>query len=189
MDGLKSFVFNALLAENSLDQLSEQGISVRGNEPIPPTIGVDEMAFSPTIQYDAQRMASVFMAYFCIENSIRELITERLITRVGTDWWDKAVPAKIKTAVRSLKEKELRNKYLAQRSSTPIGYTLFGHLEQIIIANWQQFSDLFPEQAWITSRFKDLETSRNIIMHTGTLPQIEIDRIESIARDWLRQVG
>jgi len=62
-------------------------------------------------------------------------------------------------------------------------------LAQIIINNWQEFSDLFPDQAWITSRFNDLEMSRNIIMHTGILPDIEIERIESIVRDWIRQVG
>jgi hypothetical protein len=26
-------------------------------------------------------------------------------------------------------------------------------------------------------------------MHTGVLPQIEVERIESIVRDWMRQVG
>jgi len=34
-----------------------------------------------------------------------------------------------------------------------------------------------------------LEMSRNIIMHTGGLPADEIDRIESIVRDLLRQIG
>jgi hypothetical protein len=65
---------------------------------------------------------------------------------------------------------------------------MFGNLSQIIIANWDEFSDLFPDQAWVTSRFNDLEMSRNIIMHTGTLPQLEVERIESIVRDWIRQV-
>jgi hypothetical protein len=88
-----------------------------------------------------------------------------------------------------LKEKESVNRYHAARSAALIGYTLFGNLGQIIIANWDDFSDLFPDQAWIMSRFNDLEMSRNIIMHTGTLPQIEVDRIESILRDWNRQIG
>ena len=39
------------------------------------------------------------------------------------------------------------------------------------------------------SRMDDLEMSRNIIMHTGVLPADEIDRIESIVRDLLRQIG
>jgi hypothetical protein len=88
-----------------------------------------------------------------------------------------------------LKEKESLNRYHAERSTSNIGYTTFGNLCQIIIHNWLDFSDLFPDQHWINSRFNDLEMSRNIIMHTGILPQIEIDRIESIARDWIRQVG
>jgi hypothetical protein len=189
MEKIKQFVFNAMLAESALDQLSEQGISVRGTTVTPPTIGVNELGFTPRILYDAQRMASVFSAFFCIENAIRDLIAERLLDRVGTDWWDKVVPLKIQEAVKKLQEKESKNRYHTQRSSALIGYTLFGNLAQIIIANWQDFSDLFPDQAWITSRFNDLEMSRNIIMHTGTLPQIEVERIESIVRDWLRQVG
>lgn len=66
---------------------------------------------------------------------------------------------------------------------------MFGNLAQIITNRWEDFSDLFPSQAWISSRFTDLEMSRNIIMHTGVLPEIEIERIESICRDWIRQVG
>ena len=86
-------------------------------------------------------------------------------------------------------EKEAKAKYHAQRSEADIGYTTFGHLSQMVIANWDDFSDLFPDQAWITARFTDLEMSRNIIMHTNVLPSIEIEQIDSIVRDWLRQVG
>ena len=186
---IKQFVFNAMLAENSLAQLADQGISVRGSEATPPTISVDEIGFSPRILYDATKMSSVFMAFYCLENAARDLITERLLDRKGTDWWDTAVPAKIKTAVQKLKEREEKNRYHATRSSALIGYTMFGNLAQIIISNWDDFSDLLPDQAWITSRFNDLEMSRNIIMHTGTLPQIEVERIDSIVRDWIRQVG
>jgi Swt1-like HEPN len=186
---IKPFVFNALLAENSLAQLREQGISVRGSNATPPTIGVDEMGFSPRILYEAIKMSSVFTAFFCLENSARDLITERLLARKGTDWWESAVPAKIKTAVEKVKEREDKNRYHAPRSSALIGYTMFGNLAQIIISNWDDFSDLLPDQAWITSRFNDLEMSRNIIMHTGSLPQLEVERIGSIVRDWIRQVG
>jgi hypothetical protein len=186
---IKPFVFNALLAENSLAQLGAQGISVRGGAATPPTISVDEMGFSPRIHYDATKMSSVFMAFYCLENAARELITERLLARKGADWWESAVPAKIKAAVHKLKEREVKNRYHAPRSTALVGYTMFGNLAQIIIANWDDFSDLLPDQAWITSRFNDLEMSRNIIMHTGTLPQLEVERIGSIVRDWIRQVG
>jgi hypothetical protein len=186
---IRAFVFNALLAENSLTQLAERGISVRGSEATPPTVNVDEIGFSPRILYDAEKMSSVFMAFYCLENAARDLIAERLLERKGADWWETAVPVKIKATVLKLREREDKNRYHSPRSSALVGYTMFGNLAQIIIANWDEFSDLFPDQAWITSRFNDLEMSRNIIMHTGTLPQIEVERIESIMRDWIRQVG
>lgn len=182
---LKRFVFNAFLLEDNLKGLEQIGISVRGNADNFKINSLEESDFSPTIVYDAKRMASIFTAFFCLENAVRELIKQRLLERKGIDWWE-SIPDSIKKSVEGLKQKELKNKYHAQRSDSMIGYTTFGNLCQIIIANWEDFSDLFPNQHWITSRFNDLEMSRNIIMHTGLLPEIEIDRIKSIARDWLR---
>jgi hypothetical protein len=134
-------------------------------------------------------MASVYIAFFCLENAVRDLIQERLSERIGVGWWNEGVPDKVQKHVQQLQDKESKFKYHAQRSATLIGYTTFGNLCQIIIHKWNDFSDLFPDQHWINSRFTDLEMSRNIIMHTGVLPEIEIERIESIARDWIRQVG
>jgi hypothetical protein len=189
MKALKQFVFNAILLEDTLDRLEESGISVRQNRTTAPVARIAETDFSPRIVHNAQKMASIYIAFFCLENAGRELISERLLERKGADWWNLCVPTKIRTAVEKLKEREESNRYHSQRSSELIGYTMFGNLGQIIIANWEEFSDLFPDQAWVTARFNDLEMSRNIIMHTGILPQLEIERIESIGRDWVRQVG
>ncbi len=185
---LKKFVFDGLLLEDTFDRLEEQGVSVRGRHEIP-VDRIDEADFSPKIIHAANKMSSIYIVFFCLENSVRELITDRLAERHGVDWWDNCVPKKIKDSVEKLKEQEEKNRYHSQRSSSAIGYTMFGNLAQIITNSWEDFSDLFPSQAWISSRFTDLEMSRNIIMHTGTLPQSEIDRIESICRDWIRQVG
>jgi hypothetical protein len=134
-------------------------------------------------------MASVYIAFFCLENAVRELIQEKLAELHSAEWWEKCVPENIKNSVNNLKEKEKKNKYHTQRSTTLIGYTTFGQLSLIITNNWEDFSDLFPDQHWIKSRFNDLEMSRNIIMHTGTLEEFEIKRIENITRDWIKQVG
>lgn len=189
IEELKQLVFNGLLLEDSFERLEQDGISIKRGHNVIPVERLDESDFSPTIIHRANKMASVYIVFFCIENSVRELITDRLAERKGVDWWATCVPKKIKDSVQSLKEKEEINRYHAQRSSSTIGYTMLGNLSQIIINNWDDFSDLFPSQAWINARFTDLEMSRNIIMHTGLLPDIEIERIESICRDWIRQVG
>lgn len=189
IEELKQLVFNGILLEDSFERLEKDGVSIKRGHHVIPVERLDESDFSPTIIHRANKMASVYIVFFCIENSVRELIIDRLAERNGVDWWDTCVPKKIKESVQSLKEKEEINRYHAQRSSSVIGYTMLGNLSQIIINNWDDFSDLFPSQAWINARFTDLEMSRNIIMHTGVLPDIEIERIESICRDWIRQVG
>lgn len=186
---LKEFIFNGLLLDDTLDKLAESGISVREGQKIVGVSRINETDFSPRIIYNATKMSSVFMVFYCLENAVRELIQERLAERHGLTWWSDKIPKNIRENVEKLKDKEKVNRYHAQRSANNIGYTFFGQLCQIIINNWDDFSDLFPDQHWINSRFNDLEMSRNIIMHTGNLPEIEIERIESICRDWLRQVG
>ena len=188
-DKLKQFVFNGLLLEDTFVRMEEQGISVRHGRHEISVDRIDEQDFSPRIIFSANKMSSVYVVFYCLENSVRELITDRLVERHGVDWWETCVPQKIKESVDKLKVQEEKNRYHAQRSISSIGYTMFGNLAQIILNKWEDFSDLFPTQAWVNSRFTDLEMSRNIIMHTGILPEIEIERIESICRDWIRQVG
>ena len=188
-DLLKKFVFDGLLLADTFERLEADGITVRTGDNEIPVERIDSSDFSPRIIHQANKMSSIYVVFFCLENSVRELITDRLAERHGVDWWEKCVPKKIKDSVASLKDKEEKNRYHSQRSISSIGYTMFGNLAQVIINSWDDFSDLFPTQAWVNSRFTDLEMSRNIIMHTGVLPESEIERIESICRDWIRQVG
>lgn len=189
LQDLKRFVFNGLLLKDSLQTLaSEEGISVDVVTESSVVSRAEQMNFPIRLTAAAARMASVFTVFFCVENSAREMITQRLSERYGAAWWDK-VPQKIRERVESLKSSEELHRYHTPRSSELIGYTTFGQLEQIVIANWADFEDLIPDQAWLKSRFSDMERSRNIIMHTGILAEFEIDRLEMIGRDWMRQVG
>jgi len=186
---IREFVFNALLLQDSFDSLQSEGVSVSKPEDYSSTMRVVENDFSPRVWHEAVSMSSVYTALYCIENTMRNFIVERMSERHGIDWWEQTVPKKIKEVVNNLKKQEAKNKYHSNRSGTEIGYTMLGNLGQIIVANWDDFSDIIPNQAWLTSRMDDLEMSRNIIMHTGILPQDEIERIDSIVRDLLRQIG
>ncbi len=189
IDTLKTLAFNGILATDSLIALTKSGIDT-GVVEKKEDITIEKNDFSPLLLNKAGNMGDVYEVFFCLENAVRDLIESRLSERhKGLNWWEKVVPGNIQKQAEGLRKKEEKNKYHAQRSSSLIGYTMFGNLAQIIIVNWNDFSDLFPDQHWISSRFNDLELSRNIIMHTGVLPEIEIGRIHSITRDWVRQVG
>ncbi len=186
---IRKFVFNGLLLQDSFETLEKEGISVAGSGDFKQISYVVETDYSPRVWFDSTNMASVYQSIFCIENTIRKFIVERMSERYGLDWWNDKVSSKIKKQVNSLKEKEEKNKFFSSRSDSEIGYTMMGNLGQIIIDNWEDFSDIIPSQAWLSSRMDDLEMARNIVMHTGVLPQVEIDRISSIVRDILSQIG
>lgn len=186
---LKEFVFNGMLVKDSLEGLENQGIKVIEKTDETQINRVMESDFSPRLWYNATKMSAVYIALYCAENMLRDFIVDRLSEIKGVDWWEKSVPKKVKDKVQKLKDKEEKNKYYSNRANSNIGYTMLGNLTQIIIQNWDDFSDIIPNQAWITSRMDDLEMSRNIIMHTGLLPEIEMERIESIVRDLIKQLG
>lgn len=189
-DKLKKLIFQGLLVQDSLIQLSkDSGVDTQITKSLAETEDVEQITFSPRVLADAQVMSVVYITFFALENSVRELIQDRLAEKFGAGWWTKCVPKTIQTNVQNLQIKEQKNKFHTSRSSALIGYTFFGDLAKIIITNWDSFSDLLPDQPWVSSRLNDLELSRNIIMHTGVLADEEVDRIKSIARDWIRQVG
>src|SRR4051794_22850719 len=114
---VKEFVFNALLLQDSLAKLRESGIVIQTDTDLAKTLApAEQRDFSPRIVNDAVKMSEAFVAFFCVENAVRDLISQRLLERKGTDWWDACVPAKIRTAVDRLKEKEAKNRYHTQRS-------------------------------------------------------------------------
>ncbi len=177
------------MLQDDFHSLEKEGISVRESGDIFQASQALEVDFSPKIWHNAICMSLVYQSIFCIENTLRNFIVERMSERHGLDWWTEKVSKKIKDDVDRLKVKEEKNKFFSSRSDSEIGYTMLGNLGQIIINNWDDFSDIIPSQAWLTSRMDDLEMARNIVMHTGVLPQIEIERITSIVRDILRQIG
>lgn len=138
---------------------------------------------------EAKKMAEdVYPIFYVFENSIRNLILTVMSKKYGNDWWESKTPSAIKKNVEGRLKKENKNRWHSSRRGVhKIFYTDFGDLQSIIIANWPDFKDLFPRQDWITSKFSDLELSRNIIAHNNPLQEDDIKRVESYFKDWIKQ--
>ena len=189
MEKLKEFTFNAMLLEDTLFAMQKTGIPVKEGIQQTPVTRVIESDFSPIIWQQALEMSSVYAMIYCIENTLRNFVVDRLSERYGLDWWESCVSKNIKNAAQKLKASEEKNKYHSSRGDSPIHYTMLYNLAQIITSNWEEFADIIPNQAWIVSRMDDLTMCRNVIAHTGILPKYEVERIESIARDFISQLG
>lgn len=186
---LREFLFKGLAIEDALNELEAQGLAVRAptdTQALQRVVSLEE--FPEAIRAAAMKALPAYLAFFCLENSARELISDRMSERHGTDWWA-GVSRSIQEKVEKRQEKEGRDRWHVQRGATPIYYTDFGDLKSIIQSHWSDFEDLFPDVNWVITRFSELEASRNIVAHNNVLDRNEIDRIKIYLVDWLRQVG
>jgi hypothetical protein len=153
-----------------------------------PLFGEFDGYFSRDLRDRAERMSYAYCLFFCFENVVRDLVAQRLTERKGSDWWTSAVPAKVQQRIENMKQEIEENKWHQTAIGANINHTLFGDLASIIISQWQEFDELFPDQHWVQVRLNEIERSRNVIAHGNILPDEEIERLEQYLRDWLRQV-
>ena len=186
---LYDFAFRGLLAEEALDKAGrrhrDHGKAL--DEEIAIALSIDLL--DEDLVVHARRMATVYTAIAAFENSVRKLIITVLLEKEGEDWWTRCVSDKIRTRSESKQKEEERIKWHTQRGADPIYYSLMGDLVSIIRQNWPHFEPHLKSVEWSASILDILERSRNVIMHSGSLEQTDIDRIGIFIRDWVKQVG
>lgn len=187
----KEFVFKGLLSLDSLQQLEGSGVYLRdSHRGVGSALAELTFAeFSAPIRDGAEKMSRLYVAFFCFENSVRELVAQKLRDAHGDTWWDTNVPGAIRSKVENRKKQEEKNKWHQPRSRANINYTDFGDMPGIILNNWPLFEDLFDSPEWVKARFGDMEKSRNVIAHNNVLEDAELDRIKMYLQDWARIAG
>ena len=132
-------------------------------------------------------MSESYSIFYCLENSIREIISQRLEEEHGTDWWKLAVPQAVKKNAETNRKKELASG-VTPRSGELIDFTNFGELGEIIKANWHTFDDLFRDVRAVERALATLNTLRAPIAHCKALAADEELRLHLGLRDWFRQM-
>jgi hypothetical protein len=145
--------------------------------------------FPVDLRAQSLRMMRIYALLYCFENSVRQLIRERLEEKHGTTWWEANVPKTVRERANNRRESSLENTWLEGEKGDPLQFADFGDLSSIIVHCWDDFSDLIPSQHWVKQRMDELEQARNFIAHARMLMPTEFQRIESYVRDWNKQVG
>lgn len=145
--------------------------------------------FPVRIRNRALQMCRVYSLVYCFENSVREVVRERLEDKHGVEWWTKGVPQKIQQKAERRQKKDAENSWLEGDPADFLSFADFGDLAHIITNSWEEFQDLVPTQHWLHQRFDELEQARNFIAHNRLLLPGEFQRIEMYIADWNRQVG
>jgi hypothetical protein len=143
--------------------------------------------FTEKLRAEAASMATHYAIFYCLENTIRDLIVERLEEVHGADWWNKAVPEAVRQNCDKNQKKE-QQAGITPRSQDLIDYSNFGELGEIIKANWDIFGDMFRDMRALERILGNLNTLRAPIAHCKALAEDEVTRLHLSLRDWFRQM-
>ena len=103
----------------------------------------------------------------------------------GQNWWNGHVSPAVKENVEKNRARE-REAGVTMRSTDAIDYTTFGELGQIILDNWEIFSDTFNDKKAVNRVLSGLNTLRGPIAHCCALAPDEIKRLDLAIRDYFR---
>jgi hypothetical protein len=189
-DRIRLFALNNLATEAAVQRVERDNDIDLGHRPAIEG-GLDETyypQFDEKIRREAAEMSAHYRVFYCLENSIRSLITEVLFEKHGVDWWKSVVPENVKVHVAGTQKKEAESG-IAIRSQEPIDYTTFGELGEIIKTNWSDFSDIFQNIKALEKVIATLNVLRGPIAHCKPLAEDEIVRLHLSVRDWFRSMG
>jgi hypothetical protein len=144
---------------------------------------------SPADINNAYKMAELYVATHCLENSVRNLVRQVLGKALGEKWWQDAASEAMKRKVAERTAREQKNRWLTARGVDELHYVDWGDLVTLVRKYHAQFERFIPDVKFIELRLEELENDRNTLAHNGVLPDEEITRVELALRDWCRQVS
>lgn len=190
-----SFIFRGQLADEALDKAGRLKYSPEAiyfSEEIAKKLFLHEIDEKYVQQ--SKSMITVYTAITAFENATREFVFKTLLGAYENDWWNRGVQESIRSKAQTKKVNESNVKWHVSRGDAMMSFLEFGDLSKIICSNdnWIFFEPFFSftkSQEWIRSLFEDIEKSRNVIMHSGILDDLDIVRVGINIRDWLHQIN
>ena len=160
-DRIKLFRISHSLVERDLDKIEENlKIDLQRGEK-----NTKDEEYYPqlelTLRTEAAQMSEHYELFYCLEKSIRKLISETLEAQHGENWWDKCIPEPVKTNVSNNIKREL-DSGITPRSDDDIDYATFGELGEIVRSNWLSFDAIFSSQKAFTKIMTSASSQLNI---------------------------
>lgn len=188
---VRSFAMTNMLLESELDKIEEKYDIDLGRQDRSAS-QIEEKyypQFDSSLRSEAKKMSMHYELFYCLEKSIRQLITDILDAPGNEDWWDNQVPDQVKQNIKKSIKRETEAA-VTPRSSNPIDYTTFGELSEIIKSNWSLFGgSVFTEIKAVEKVMANLNSLRNPIAHCSPLAEDEVLRLELSVRDWFRIIA
>ncbi|MCB1230974.1 MAG: hypothetical protein KDN19_11935 [Verrucomicrobiae bacterium] len=144
--------------------------------------------FDRAVRKEASEMARHYQIFYCLEKSIRELISDTLEDAEGASWWDGSrITPHLQGEVKKRIKRE-KDSGMTVRSEDPLDFTTFGELSGIITGNWDLFGGILTSPKAVERIMGNLNSLRGPIAHCSPLAEDEVLRLQLSLRDWFRQM-
>lgn len=187
IERIQLFQMKNILLESSLDEIENQHSIDLGRKT--ETMANKDPDYYPQFEQDlrteAKVMSNHYEAFYCLERSIRRLVTEKMIDFYGVNWWSEQVKDEIQRNVELNIKREI-DAGITPRSENQIDYTTFGELGDIVRKSWEAFDDLFNSQKAFNRIMTNLNILRGPIAHSCPLHKSEALRLGLSIEDWFR---
>lgn len=145
--------------------------------------------FEQSVRSEAVRMSGYYAVFYCLETSIRKLISDTLRDVEGVRWWTSGrIDKQIKDDVAHAMRREI-DSGVSQRSENEIDYTTFGQLSGIITNNWDLFGAIFSSPKAVRRVMNSLNILRGPIAHCCPIETDEVARLQLAVKDWFRMMA
>lgn len=181
------------LSRKALEQLDQTFSQILETEPISVEELVD-LASTPFLNADdidnGKKMAELYLVIYCLENSVRKFIELTLNETIGPNWWDGVNNSDFERKIKERKEKEKKNKWLSPRGTiSPLYYLDWSDLVKIIRKKENDFIKKVGDIKFVELRLEELERTRNIIAHNGSLPSEDAYAMLVLYfKNWVKQL-
>jgi hypothetical protein len=184
-DRIRLFGLSAGLAERELDKIEKRlALDLQRSD-----VDDKDEDYYPQFDYafrsEAQRMAGFYELFYCLERSLRRVISATLESMHGEAWWDKCVPSGVRDNV-ALAMRQETDAGVTARSDEEIDYATFGELSSIAEANWDSLGAVFRSRKAFLRIMATLNALRNPIAHCCPIAEDESIRLKLAVRDWFR---
>jgi hypothetical protein len=174
------------MAELDLKRVEEKyKIDLGRNKKIVRKDNVYYPQFDLEVRNEAAKMAKNYEIFYCLEKTIRKMISDKMVVAIGEDWWNQKVPQHIRDEVKK-RIKQEGDAGVTIRSDEEIDYTTFGELSIIIKSSSDIFGDIFTNPGGVDRVMSNLNTLRAPIAHCSALAEDEELRLQLSVRDWFR---
>jgi hypothetical protein len=190
-DYLRSFGMTGYIISDELKKIEER-FDLELNH-LPRSVSQTPVEYYPQFQQairsEAADMSRYYEVFYCLENSIRQLITETMEDTEGSVWWTSGrIPRNIVDEVSTRLQREI-DSGVTVRSERDIDYTTFGELSIIITSNWDLFSPSLSSKRAVERVMSNLNLLRGPIAHCSPVSEDEILRLQLAVKDWFRMMS